>query len=194
MTDLIKFRETQHQLLNQIITYPSLYIWGSSCTGKTMTTTTVLTDHNHPFILVNCIELFSPNLIFNHIINDIYEEILNQNTPEMATKIGNNISLFTSLLQDAIDSVTKNFDPNFTVHIIFKNAERLINLSSDLLPFILLLPEKTNFKINVVLISKLPYDNLAISGELSSHRPVVLNFPNYKKEEFVSLLRVFFNV
>ena len=190
---LITFRETQQMLLRKIYSFKALYLWGSSCTGKTMTITTVLSEKDACFILVNCVELFSQNLIFNHIINDFYTDILAQPPPELSCKIGNNISLFYNLLDKALQTAIE-FEPNFKLHIIFKNCERLTKLSSnnDLLSFILLLPEKIvndKSRISIVLISKQPFDNLANNGELASYRPIEINFPNYKKDEFIELIK-----
>lgn len=181
----ISCRSKQYNLLSKFYIYPSIYIWGSSSTGKTMTVTSVLMEKDVDFILVNCIELFSANLIFKHIIDDFYNEILNQTPPDV--NINNNISLFCSILTNAI-TIAASIIENFSLQIIFKNVERLANLSDNLLPFLLQIPEKTDYKVKVIFISHKTLSSLSENGELTSQIPIQIHFPTYTRDEYLKLL------
>ena len=191
----IKFRETQYNQLLKIIDFPSIYIWGPECTGKTLVISSILENLCKTSLQVNCVELYTPELIFSQIITEIHETILGNAEDEFNNqKIGNNISLFISLLTEILNKI-KEEDPTFTLHMIFKNASRLLRLDSNLLPFLLLLPEKTNNIVKILFIDRHPYDhlltNLSTHPELYSKRPLCYHFPNYTKIQFIKLLTEF---
>uniref|UniRef100_A0A8C5MMX8 Orc1-like AAA ATPase domain-containing protein n=1 Tax=Leptobrachium leishanense TaxID=445787 RepID=A0A8C5MMX8_9ANUR len=60
------FGERQH------LSFPSIFIYGHTGTGKTYVLQTLLNTLELPYALINCVECFSPRLIYEEILNKLH--------------------------------------------------------------------------------------------------------------------------
>lgn len=181
-------RESQQQLITRLNRLPALYLSGPSSSGKTTTLTTCLINVNSPFIYVDCIELYTPKIVFQYILDEFWTGILGNQPSTQRFLVDNNPPLFLEYLLKMVNHVGELENGNFHFHLVFKQADRLLKTAA-LFPFILTLPEKTRSMLSLVFISRQRWSALQQRGDLYSHHPLEISFPNYKATEFIKILQ-----
>ncbi|CAI8006247.1 Origin recognition complex subunit 5 [Geodia barretti] len=173
-------RERQIQLLLSLLgeprqlTCPALYVYGNTSTGKTLVLKTILSSLQVPHAFVNCIECYSPKLLYGtilaHLMGDTSGYVRCDSMPS-----------FIRSLQSFADERTAE-----TMYIVLDKAERLREMNATLLPSLLRLSELTHRQVCTILVSELVWEKLAMSA--GGLRPYPLHFPQYTRGEVLAIM------
>jgi hypothetical protein len=128
-------RERQIQLLLSLLgeprqpTCPAVYVYGNTSTGKTLTVKTILSSLQVPHAFVNCMECYSPKLLYGTILGHLMEDTSGYVRCD-------SMPSFIRFLQSFADERTAE-----TIYIVLDKAERLREMNATLLPSLLRLSE-----------------------------------------------------
>ncbi|XP_014677965.1 PREDICTED: origin recognition complex subunit 5-like [Priapulus caudatus] len=164
-------------------TYPSLFIYGHTATGKTLVVTALLQTLRVPHAVLNCIECYSQRNLFEGILNQLSSYVPGPDNGYSALYRCDNVNDFIRLLRKVIE--TEKFDKE-TVYIVLDKADRLRGLDLTLLPALVRLQELTGNNVCVVFISELVWEKFRCGTGLVE--PYQIHFPNYSRAELVEIL------
>lgn len=187
MEDLIHTFETnRHEIVDQILNYvsderglpQSIFIYGASGTGKTKVLTSLIRHTIDNAIVVNCNECFSSKILFETILNGIFNHkpsSENQYTPY--AKCNSARDFFDSLEQ---------CDPSESYVIVIDAAEMLWKMEHNILPIFLRLQELSDLNVCCVLISTQHIDLMTPKDGLES--TIVIYWPQYTQKEILNIM------
>lgn len=187
MEDLIHtFEANRHEIVDQILDYlsddtglpQSLFIYGASGTGKTKVITSLVRHSIQNAIIVNCNECFSSKILFETVLNGIFDHkpsSVNQYSPY--AKCSNARDFFDALEQ---------CDPSNSYVIVIDAAEMLMKMEPNILPIFLRLQELCDLNVCCVLISTLHIDLMTSKDGLES--TMVVYWPQYSKKEIFNIM------
>jgi origin recognition complex subunit 5 len=173
-------RERQIQLLLSLLgeprqpTCPAVYVYGNTSTGKTLTVKTILSSLQVPHAFVNCMECYSPKLLYGTILGHLMEDTSGYVRCD-------SMPSFIRFLQSFADERTAE-----TIYIVLDKAERLREMNATLLPSLLRLSELTHRRVCTILVSELVWEKLAMAA--GGLHPYPLHFPQYTKSEVLAIM------
>ncbi|GAA5812658.1 hypothetical protein MFLAVUS_006115 [Mucor flavus] len=159
----------------------SLFVYGPPSTGKTTLISKVF-ENNGGY--VNCVECFTPRLLFEHAFNQlIHHQPSFRNGYTSKRKIDN--------IQQFVKAIRETFIPGSqTRYLILDRAERLRDMPGTILPVLLRLSELTGSNICVVFISNIVFEKFRVKG--GGIEPFLIRFPEYSREDTIKILQLDF--
>lgn len=163
-----------------------VYVFGQACTGKTQIIQSLLRNTSQlDYAIVNCIECFSPKILFENIVDNL-------NLHNLSEENGFNCFQKCDSMGDLIHELRKLPEENNIV-IVLENAEYLRDLHSNVLPALTRLQELSGRNICSILVSQLPYEKFYPKTGLPE--VIRIRFPQYTANEVAKiLLKDFANV
>lgn len=152
----------------------SIYISGSMATGKSLCVNAVLQHLNYKHVIVDCIECYSPKIMYETILYGLEEE-------EIEIKCETLMDLTNSL--NRLQDTNNDYQP---IIIVFDRAERLRNMDHNIMSAFLRLRELCNLNICTIFITHSVYENFYF--KMGVREPMKLFFPNYNKEELFKII------
>lgn len=149
----------------------SIFISGSMATGKSLCVNTVLNYLNCKHVIIDCIECYSPKIMYESILGGLHEEMKCETMMDLINNLNR--------LQDA----ESGYEP---VIIVFDRAERLRSMDHNIISAFLRLRELCNLNICTIFITHLVYENFYF--KMGVREPIKLFFPNYNKEELFKIV------
>lgn len=149
----------------------SIFISGSMATGKSLCVNTVLNYLNCKNVIIDCIECYSPKIMYESILGGLHEEMKCETMMDLINNLNR--------LQDA----ESGYEP---VIIVFDRAERLRSMDHNIISAFLRLRELCNLNICTIFITHLVYENFYF--KMGVREPIKLFFPNYNKEELFKIV------
>uniref|UniRef100_A0A8C4Q873 Origin recognition complex subunit 5 n=1 Tax=Eptatretus burgeri TaxID=7764 RepID=A0A8C4Q873_EPTBU len=162
--------------------FHSLFIYGHPATGKTTVTLAILQALQIPHVFLNCVECFTPRLLFEHILASMSSLGEHGSTTENLPRC-DNLSEFSRMLHQKLQQLQLH---ESNVYIVLDKAEYLKNLDFKILAVFTRLQELTNCRVAAVLISELVWATF-YSGT-GCIEPLMLHFPQYNKAELQVIL------
>nr|XP_033814361.1 origin recognition complex subunit 5 isoform X2 [Geotrypetes seraphini] len=176
-TLLSVFGEREH------FSFPSIFIYGHTATGKTYVIKTLLKIFKLPHVIVNCIECFTSRLLFEGILSQLNSHC---STLEKEFYFREHCDSFNDFVR-LYKQVTLDQDlKNQTVYIVVDKAEHLREMDVNLLAGFQRLQELTDCNVTVLFLSEIVWEKFRPST--GSFEPLTLNFPNYNKGELQRIL------
>ncbi|CAI9578028.1 unnamed protein product, partial [Staurois parvus] len=101
------------------LSFPSIFIYGHTGTGKTYVVKTVMSTLELPYAVVNCVECFTSRLLFEQILNQLYNHRPAPDNEYSSYERCDTFNDFIRLYKKAISS--QGFG-NETVYIVLDKA------------------------------------------------------------------------
>lgn len=156
-----------------------VYVFGQACTGKTQIIQSLLRNTSQlDYAIVNCIECFSPKILFENIVDNL-------NLHNLSEENGFNCFQKCDSMGDLIHELRKLPEENNIV-IVLENAEYLRDLHSNVLPALTRLQELSGRNICSILVSQLPYEKFYPKTGLPE--VIRIRFPQYTANEVAKIL------
>ncbi|XP_040591085.1 origin recognition complex subunit 5 isoform X2 [Mesocricetus auratus] len=153
--------------------FPSIFIYGHTASGKTYVTQTLLKTLELPHVFVNCVECFTLRLLLEQILNTLSR--LSSSEAECPTEITcETFNDFVRLFKQVTN--TENLKDQ-TVYIVLDKAEYLRDMEANLLPGFLRLQELTDRNVTVIFLSEIIWEKFR--PNTGCFEPFVLYFPDY---------------
>ncbi|MEJ1272524.1 origin recognition complex subunit 5 [Cricetulus griseus] len=153
--------------------FPSIFIYGHTASGKTYVTQTLLKTLELPHVFVNCVECFTLRLLLEQILNKLSR--LNSSEAECPTEVTcETFNDFVRLFKQVTN--TENLKDQ-TVYIVLDKAEYLRDMEANLLPGFLRLQELTDRNVTVIFLSEIIWEKFR--PNTGCFEPFVLYFPDY---------------
>ncbi|KAI8647290.1 origin recognition complex subunit 5 [Parasitella parasitica] len=159
----------------------SIFVYGPPSTGKT----TLLTEFFKPHgAYVNCVECFTPRLLFEHSLDKLIQhKPTHANHYTTSRKIDN--------VQQFVKAIREQFKgKKVTKYLILDRAERIRDMAGTILPVLLRLSELTECNICVVFISNIVFEKFRVKG--GSMEPYLIRFSEYTREDTLAILQLDF--
>uniref|UniRef100_A0A8C0SI69 Origin recognition complex subunit 5 n=1 Tax=Canis lupus familiaris TaxID=9615 RepID=A0A8C0SI69_CANLF len=159
--------------LRHHFSFPSIFIYGHTASGKTYVTQTLLKTLELPHVFVNCVECFTSRLLL--------EQILNKLNHLCSSEDGCSTQVTCETFNDFVrlfKQVTKAESlKDQTVYIVLDKAEYLRDMEANLLPGFLRLQELTDRNVTVLFLSEIVWEKFR--PNTGCFEPFVLYFPDY---------------
>jgi len=180
--DVLKclFGERQH------MTPGSIFIYGHTSTGKSLTVQTVLKHLKLPHILMNCIECSSPRVLYEYILNNIPKDTDIDEDEDDDDDVYTSCDNMTDFVRQLKNHVESSFLGEQTLYIVLDKADRLRDAQLILLPAFLRLQELTKLNICTILISEIVWEKFRVGTGF--HEPYCIHFPDYSRNELNEIL------
>lgn len=163
-------------LINARASSIALFISGNTGTGKTHTVKTVFRCTNVTHSVVNCVETYTPQLVYEKILSDF---CCTEGWTSCTTMMD-----FVRILK-----TSKNITSSNEVHyILFDKAERLRKLDDHVLSSFLRISELTRLNIGVALITELVLEKFFPTTGFNTPLPV--HFGDYTKQDVIAILEL----
>lgn len=179
LENVVLCRESQVSTLQSLFgerhhfSFPSIFIYGHTASGKTYVTQTLLNTLELPHVFMNCVECFTLRLLL--------EQILNKLSHLCSSKDGDSTHITCETFNDFVrlfKQVTKDENlKNQTVYIVLDKAEYLRDMEANLLPGFLRLQELTDRNVTVIFLSEIVWEKFR--PNTGCFEPFVLYFPDY---------------
>ncbi|XP_020008874.1 origin recognition complex subunit 5 isoform X1 [Castor canadensis] len=178
LENVVLCRESQVSTLKSLFgerhhfSFPSIFIYGHTASGKTYVTQTLLKTLELPHVFINCVECFSLRLLLEQILNKLSrlsspEEGCSEITCETFNDF---VRLFKQVTQ--AESLKSQ-----TVYIVLDKAEYLRDMEANLLPGFLRLQELTDRNVTIIFLSEIIWEKFR--PNTGCFEPFVLYFPDY---------------
>ncbi|KAM9307593.1 origin recognition complex subunit 5 [Gastrophryne carolinensis] len=174
---LAMFGERSH------LSFPSIFIYGHTSTGKTYTLQKVLRILELPHVFVNCVECFSSRLLFEEILNQLYSHCPAPENEYSSYERCDTFNEFVRLYSKAVRS--QNLDTE-TVYIVLDKADCLREMEANILPAFLRLQELTKSNVTVIFLTEIVWETFR--PNTGCLEPVTLYFTDYSKVELQKIL------
>uniref|UniRef100_A0A8C8VI39 Origin recognition complex subunit 5 n=1 Tax=Pelusios castaneus TaxID=367368 RepID=A0A8C8VI39_9SAUR len=158
------FGERQH------FTFPSIFIYGHTSSGKTYVMQTLLETLELPHVFVNCVECFTSRLLLEEILSKLQSlSSENKHGSHVPCDTFNDfVRLFKQETKDLQDQ---------TVYIVLDKAEQLREMEANVLPGFLKLQEMSDRNVTVVFLSEIVWE--LFRPNTGCLEPFTLYFPDY---------------
>ncbi|XP_069685227.1 origin recognition complex subunit 5 [Periplaneta americana] len=161
----------------------AVFVFGHNATGKTFVVSRILETIGYSHAVVNCVECYMPQLLFEPILNKIHGHKLsgaNNYAPFISC---DNMMDFVNCLRNS-ETVAQENNPCI---IVLDKCEKLRDMDANLLPGFLHLQELTGLpNLCVFLLSDVVWEKFRIKEGFQE--PVQVHFPQYTKDELVEIL------
>ncbi|EMP32108.1 Origin recognition complex subunit 5 [Chelonia mydas] len=156
----------------QHFSFPSIFIYGHTSSGKTYVMQTLLETLELPHVFVNCVECFTSRLLLEEILTQL-QNLSSEN------KHGSHVPCdtfndFVRLFKQEI--ITQDLQ-NQTVYIVLDKAEQLREMEANVLPGFLRLQEMTDRNVTVIFLSEIVWE--LFRPNTGCLEPFTLYFPDY---------------
>lgn len=157
----------------------SVYICGTSGTGKTAVLRRILEYHDITYIYIDCIEFYATKMFFEAIINGLRGHKLTTN---------NNFENYTNCdnAEDFIDALNE-MDTDKSYAIILKNFDRLQHIESNILPIMM----RFNMLVKALNISCILIGSqiqLNFIGKMGLMPTINVHCEQYSKNDLLKIL------
>ncbi|XP_059843169.1 origin recognition complex subunit 5 [Hypanus sabinus] len=166
----------------QHYSYPSIFVYGHTATGKTYVIQTLLKTLKFPHVIVNCVECFSSRMLFEQILNQLQGSWLSENECTSYLRC-NTLNEFVLLYKQVVREQNLL---NQTVYIVLDKAEQLREMDANLLPGFLRFQELAETNVTVLLISEIVWEKFR--PNTGCFEPLTLHFPDYNKDDLLKIL------
>lgn len=156
----------------------SVYIYGDHGTGKTAVLTEFLAQLPHRIVTIDCVECFTPKIIYETILNELFEHRLTAATNFASYARCDNGRDFV----DALHALPTNCG----YVLRFDDAQRLREMDASCLAVLLRLRSLCRLNVCCLFVSTLPFEKLLPTG--SYPLPVTMHWPNYTQREVLTIL------
>ncbi|XP_042540700.1 origin recognition complex subunit 5 [Dipodomys spectabilis] len=178
LENVVLCREAQVSTLQSLFgerhhfSFPSIFIYGHTASGKTYVTQTLLKTLELPHVFVNCVECFTLRLLLEQILNKLsYLNASEGCSTEIICETFNDfVRLFKQIT--TVESLKTQ-----TVYIVLDKAEYLRDMEANLLPGFLRLQELTDRNVTVIFLSEIIWEKFR--PNTGCFEPFVLYFPDY---------------
>ncbi|XP_027682041.1 origin recognition complex subunit 5 isoform X2 [Chelonia mydas] len=175
------FGERQH------FSFPSIFIYGHTSSGKTYVMQTLLETLELPHVFVNCVECFTSRLLLEEILTQL-QNLSSEN------KHGSHVPCdtfndFVRLFKQEI--ITQDLQ-NQTVYIVLDKAEQLREMEANVLPGFLRLQEMTDRNVTVIFLSEIVWE--LFRPNTGCLEPFTLYFPDYSIEYSADFYAAYINI
>uniref|UniRef100_A0A663LRE6 Origin recognition complex subunit 5 n=1 Tax=Athene cunicularia TaxID=194338 RepID=A0A663LRE6_ATHCN len=178
LESLVPCRESQVSMLlsifgeRQQFSFPSIFIYGHTSSGKTYVMQTLLNTLQLPHVFVNCVEYFTSRLLLEEILMQLQSCCSErEQTSHVHCDTFND---FVRLFKQAV--VSRELEDQ-TLYIVLDRAEQLREMEANILPAFLRLQELTDRNVTVVLLSEIVWELFRPS--IGCFEPFTLYFPDY---------------
>lgn len=178
LEELVPCREAQVSTLlsifgeRQHFSFPALFIYGHTSSGKTFVMQTLLKTLELPHVFVNCIECFTSRLLLEEVLRQLqYHFAKEEDLPPPSCETFND---FIRLFKQA--TLTPQLQDQ-TVYVVLDKAEQLRDMEANILPGFLRLQELTERNVTVVLLSEIVWELLR--PNTGCFEPLPLYFTDY---------------
>lgn len=154
----------------------TVFVYGGPCTGKSTVVSSVLKKLNVKHFVVNLEECYTPKILFETILNNLYNHQLDPENLAAAQKCDTAMD-FISCLESEFKHLS-----NFV--IVLDKAEELRNMSSNILGIFLKIRELCGLPVTVLFISEITFENYFHQTVI----PYKIFFPQYTRSEIVKIL------
>ncbi|XP_055248532.1 origin recognition complex subunit 5 isoform X2 [Gorilla gorilla gorilla] len=143
LENVVLCRESQVSILQSLFgerhhfSFPSIFIYGHTASGKTYVTQTLLKTLELPHVFVNCVECFTLRLLLEQILNKLNH--LSSSEDGCSTDI--TCETFNDFVRLFKQVTTAENLKDQTVYIVLDKAEYLRDMEANLLPGFLRLQE-----------------------------------------------------
>ncbi|XP_021935716.1 origin recognition complex subunit 5 isoform X2 [Zootermopsis nevadensis] len=162
---------------------PAVFVYGHTATGKTLVVSHILEALQYSHAVVNCIECYMPQLLFEPILNKIHGHELSCAKKYVPYASCDYMMDFVSCLRDS-KIVAQEKKPCI---IVLDKCEKLRDMDANLLPAFLRLQELTKLNnICVFFLSDVVWEKFRIREGFQE--PIQIHFPQYTKDELVEIL------
>lgn len=131
------------------------------------------------YAIVNCIECFSPKILFENILDNLNDHNLSESN-------GFNCYTKCDSMGDLILELRK-IPERHNIVLVFENAEYLRDLHANVLPGLMRLQELSGRNICSILVSQLPYEKFYPKTGIPE--VVRIKFPQYTSNEVAKILQ-----
>lgn len=183
---LHNFERYRHDIINQMIKYlsgdnglpQSLFIYGASGTGKTQTISSLIRHSIQNSVIVNCNECFTSKILFETILNGIFNH-----KPSLENKYSSYAKCNNA--RDFLDAL-EQLDPLDSYVIMIDAADMLMKMEHNILPMFMRLQELSDLNVCCVLVSTQHIDVMTPQDGLED--TIVIYWPQYSKKEIISIM------
>uniref|UniRef100_A0A8D1AL05 Origin recognition complex subunit 5 n=1 Tax=Sus scrofa TaxID=9823 RepID=A0A8D1AL05_PIG len=179
LENIVLCRESQVSTLQSLFgerhhfSFPSIFIYGHTASGKTYVTQTLLKTLELPHVFVNCVECFTLRLLLEKILNKLNH--LSSSEDDCSAEI--TCETFNDFVR-LFKQITKAENlKDQTVYIVLDKAEYLRDMEANLLPGFLRLQELTDRNVTVIFLSEIVWEKFR--PNTGCFEPFVLYFPDY---------------
>ncbi|GAB1289442.1 Origin recognition complex subunit 5 [Apodemus speciosus] len=184
LESMVLCREAQVSTLQSLFgerhhfSFPSIFIYGHTASGKTYVTQTLLKTLELPHAFVNCVECFTSRLLLEQILNKLSH--LSSSEAECSTEM--TCETFNDFVRLFKQVTSAEHLKDQTVYIVLDKAEYLRDMEANLLPGFLRLQEltcllKTDRNVTVIFLSEIIWEKFR--PNTGCFEPFVLYFPDY---------------
>ncbi|XP_070280703.1 origin recognition complex subunit 5 isoform X2 [Myotis yumanensis] len=177
--NVVLCRESQVSTLQSLFgerhhfSFPSIFIYGHTASGKTYVTQTLLKTLELPHVFVNCVECFTLRLLLEQILNRL--NYLSSSEDGCSTQITcDTFNDFVRLFKQITKAKSLK---DQTVYIVLDKAEYLRDMEANILPGFLRLQELTDRNVTVIFLSEIIWEKFR--PNTGCFEPFVLYFPDY---------------
>ncbi|KAB0399119.1 hypothetical protein E2I00_017644 [Balaenoptera physalus] len=188
LENMVLCRESQVSTLQSLFgerhhfSFPSIFIYGHTASGKTYVTQTLLKTLELPHVFVNCVECFTLRLLLEQILNKLNH--LSSSEGECSTQI--TCETFNDFVR-LFKQITKAESlKDQTVYVVLDKAEYLRDMEANLLPGFLRLQELTDRNVTVIFLSEIVWEKFR--PNTGCFEPFVLYFPDYSIGKFENIV------
>ncbi|KAI9505323.1 hypothetical protein GGI25_003647 [Coemansia spiralis] len=169
---------------------PGIFVYGPTATGKTAVIRELFAQYDstgQQYALVNCIECFTPRLLFERTLN-----AWAGHTPNVSNKYANyvrceNLVDFINCVRDLLVVASGGQRADTTHYLVLDQAERLRDRGPMLLTSLLRLSELTGANIAVILISNVVWDKFR-PRHGGAPDPIPIYFSAYTKSQILDIV------
>ncbi|XP_009079074.1 PREDICTED: origin recognition complex subunit 5-like, partial [Acanthisitta chloris] len=179
LESLVPCRDSQVSLLlsifgeRQHFSFPSIFIYGHTSSGKTYVMQTLLKTLELPHVFVNCVEYFTSRLLLEEILTQL-QNCSSSETEQTSHVPCDTFNDFVRLFKQTIVSQELQDE---TLYIVLDRAEQLREMEANILPAFLRLQELTDANVTVVLLSEIVWE--LFRPNVGCFEPFTLYFPDY---------------
>uniref|UniRef100_A0A8C3UNN4 Origin recognition complex subunit 5 n=1 Tax=Catharus ustulatus TaxID=91951 RepID=A0A8C3UNN4_CATUS len=177
LESLVPCRESQVSMLlsifgeRQHFSFPSIFIYGHTSSGKTYVMQTLLSTLQLPHVFVNCVEYFTSRLLLEEILIKLQScSGTEQTSPVRCDSLNDFVRLFKQ-------AVASQELQDQTLYIVLDRAEQLREMEANILPAFLRLQELTDTNVTVVLLSEIVWE--LFRPNTGCFEPFTIYFPDY---------------
>ncbi|KAK4295591.1 hypothetical protein Pmani_031859 [Petrolisthes manimaculis] len=188
ISDSIPCRREQIQLLVHLLGQgtcalpSSLFVYGPSGCGKTLVTLAVLKRLDIITAHINCIEAYTPRIMFETVLNQLSGTVLSSSNGYTSYASCDNLGDFVKHIKD----IGRNRGMP-RIAVVVEHSERLRDQDANIMPVLCRLQELTcSTNIVVIFLSSIPVDKFRASTGFME--PIVVHFPQYYKNEVMEIL------